>query len=82
MPERGRVLHIASAAPAPDPRDRLLYLARVRARGAAEPTAHAIFGRVFEPELTPLPPVETAPDLGEGIVRVRALDQLVLALAG
>ncbi len=74
---------IVSSAPfVPDPRDRLLYLARVRAAGAAQPTPHAIFGRVFEPELQPLPPAEVAPDLAGGLVRVRALDQLVLALAG
>ncbi|HZQ37971.1 MAG TPA: hypothetical protein VFD32_18730 [Dehalococcoidia bacterium] len=65
-----------------DPRDRLLYLARVRATGAAEPTPHAIFGRVFEPALEPLPPAELAPELYAGLVSVRGLDQLVLALAG
>lgn len=65
-----------------DARDRLLYLARVRATGAAEPTPHAIFGRVFEPALEPLPPAEVAPMPHEGLVRVRALDQLVVALAG
>ncbi len=73
---------VSSGPVEPDPRDRLLYLARVRATGAAEPTSHAIFGRVFEPALEPLPPAEVAPGLSEGLVRVRALDQLVLALAG
>jgi len=72
----------ASAPPAFDPRDRLLYVARVRATGAAQPTPHAIYGRVYEPELKPLPPGDVAPDLDAGLVRVRALDQLVLALAG
>jgi hypothetical protein len=65
-----------------DPRDRLLYLARVRATGAAAPTPHAIFGRVFEPALEPLPPAEVAPGLAAEQVSVRGLDQLVLALAG
>jgi hypothetical protein len=73
---------VSSGPVEPDPRDRLLYLARVRATGAAEATPHAIFGRVFEPALEPLPPAEVAPELGEGLLRVRALDQLVLALAG
>lgn len=73
---------ISSHPVALDPRDQLLYLARVRATGAAEPTAHAIFGRVFEPALEPLPPAEVAPDLRAGGVSVRGLDQLVLALAG
>jgi len=73
---------VSSAPVAADPRDRLLYLARVRATGAAEPTLHAIFGRVFEPALEPLPPTEVAAELGDGLVAVRGLDQLVLALAG
>jgi hypothetical protein len=73
---------VSSAPPTHDPRDRLLYCARARATGAAQPTPHAIFGRVFEPALEPLPPAEVAPDLAAGLVRVRALDQLVLALAG
>lgn len=47
---------VSSGPVEPDPRDRLLYLARVRASAAPEPTPHAIFGRVFEPELEPLPP--------------------------
>lgn len=68
-------------APA-DPRDRLLYVARASAAGAAAPIAHAIYGRVFEPELALLEPAEVAPELGAGLVRVRALDQLVLALTG
>lgn len=62
--------------------DELLYVARVAVHGAARPEPHAIFGRVFEPELTPLPPKEVAPGLDPATVRVRALDQLVLALAG
>lgn len=62
--------------------EELLYVARVSATAAPSPEPHAIFGRVFEPELTPLTPVEVAPDLDPATVRVRALDQLVLALAG
>lgn len=62
--------------------DEVLYIARVGVVAAAEPEPHAIFGRVFEPQLTHLPPAEVAPDLGAGTVRVRALDQLVMALAG
>lgn len=62
--------------------DELLYLARVRVDAAPAPIAHAIYGRVFEPALTPLPPVVVATGLGPGEVRVRALDQLVAALAG
>jgi hypothetical protein len=62
--------------------ERLLYVARVRATGAASPAPHAIYGRVYEPELIPLPPESIAPDLPPGQVHVRALDQLVLALAG
>jgi hypothetical protein len=62
--------------------DGLLYVSRVRARGAAEPIPHAIFGRVYEPELALLPPEQVAAGLGEGRVNVRALDQLVTALAG
>lgn len=73
---------VSSTPVALDPRDRLLYVARVRATAAAEPTPHAIFGRVFEPELEPLPPADVAPELGQGLVSVRGLDQLVLALAG
>ncbi|MGE0541327.1 MAG: OsmC family protein [Dehalococcoidia bacterium] len=65
-----------------DGADDLLYVARVGVVAAAEPEAHAIFGRVFEPELTHLPPGEVSPELGAGTVRVRALDQLVMALAG
>src|SRR5688572_8295723 len=65
-----------------EPEDALLDVARVGVVAAAEPEAHAIFGQVFEPELTHLPPGEVAPGLGEGTVRVRALDQLVMALAG
>lgn len=64
------------------PGDELLYVARVGVVAAAEPEPHAIFGRVFEPELTPLPPGEVSASLGAGTVRVRALDQLVMALAG
>lgn len=73
---------------AEEPGETLLYLARVRAVAAPAPIAHAIYGRVFEPELTALPPAEVAPALAPGTsheagqVRVRALDQLVLALAG
>ena len=65
-----------------DATDELLYVARVRTVAAPAPTAHAIFGRVFEPEILPLPPVDVAEGLGPGEVRVRALDQLVAALAG
>lgn len=65
-----------------DAAETLLYLAQVRAVAAAEPVAHAIYGRVFEPELTALPPSDVSPTLPPGLVRVRALDQLVLALAG
>ena len=61
---------------------RLLYRARARAVAAPVPIPHAIFGRVFEPELIPLPPEPVASGPGEGELRVRALDQLVLALAG
>ena len=59
-----------------------LYRVRVRATGAAQPISHAIFGRVWEPELMPLPPVPVATNLATGELRVRALDQLVLSLAG
>ncbi len=62
--------------------DDLLYVSPVRVRAAEKAEAHAIFGQVFEPELVAPPPVEVAPELGTGLVRVRALDQLVLALAG
>lgn len=62
--------------------EQLLYLSRVQARGVTRPEIHAIFGRAFEPELTLLPPAEVAPELTEVLVRVRALDQLVLALTG
>ena len=62
--------------------DQLLYVARVRVTAANRPEAHAIFGRVYEPEVEVMSPGEVAPGLGEGLVRVRALDQLVAALAG
>jgi uncharacterized OsmC-like protein len=68
--------------PSGESADELLYVARVGVVGAAEPEPHAIFGRVFEPELTHLPPGDVSPELGTGTVRVRALDQLVMALAG
>ena len=61
-----------------DPGDRLLYVARASAVGADAPIAHAIYGRVFEPALTALEPAGVAPELGAGLVRVRALDQLSL----
>lgn len=66
----------------------LLYVARVRAVAAPAPIAHAIYGRVYEPELTALPPIEVASSLAvkateqSAQVYVRALDQLVMALAG
>jgi hypothetical protein len=62
--------------------DELLYVVRVQATAAPAPVPHALFGRVWEPELTPLPPARVGPGPDEGLVRVRALDQLVLALAG
>jgi hypothetical protein len=62
--------------------DEVLYVARVAATAAPHPEPHAIFGHVFEPELESLPPVDVAPGLDNGAVRVRALDQLVTALAG
>lgn len=65
-----------------DSSDQVLYIARVSAIAAPRPEPHAIFGRVFEPELMPLPPVDVVPGLDPETVRVRALDQLVMALAG
>jgi hypothetical protein len=65
-----------------DTDDELLYVTRVRTVAAPAPVAHAIYGRVFEPEIIPLPPADVAAGLGSGEVRVRALDQLVAALAG
>jgi hypothetical protein len=62
--------------------DELLYIARVRVVAAPAPIPHAIYGRVFEPDIQPLPPATVAAGLGPGEVRVRALDQLVAALAG
>jgi uncharacterized OsmC-like protein len=72
----------ASAGELGDEQESLLYLARVRTVAAPAPIEHAIYGRVFEPELTALPPTQVAPMPRPGQVRVRALDQLVLALAG
>ena len=62
--------------------DELLYIALVRVTAAAQPEPHAVFGRVYEPEVDALALAEAAPGLGTGRVRVRALDQLVAALAG
>lgn len=68
--------------PGPESVDVLLYVARVSASGAARPEPHAIFGRVFEPDQMALPPADVAAGLDPATVRVRALDQLVMALAG
>ena len=65
-----------------DAGDELLYVARVRVVAAPAPMAHAIYGRVFEPDIQSLPPERVTVGLGPGEVRVRALDQLVAALAG
>jgi hypothetical protein len=77
----GPIMQPHSVTESPPP-DELLYVARVEAVAAPRPEPHAIFGRVFEPELTPLPAAEVAPGLDPATVRVRALDQLVAALAG
>ena len=62
--------------------DELLYVGRVRVMAAKQPEPHALFGKVYEPEIEALDPTAVAPGLGTGLVRVRALDQLVAALAG